>query len=286
MVFLQNKCGRLGNRLMLFAHFMANAIHYKYPLFNPTFDEYTPWFSATQNDDFGPYPISVGGRGRLSCSAYERLTYVAMKMVPRSPWHRFIRWDGVRVYDLNHETYLAHARSKPTFMFGWMFRDYQHVDEYQDIIRGFFTPIPEVLETVQRVIEKARQSCDVLVGIHVRRGDYREKNSRFCFSRDVYVDQMKQMVALLSGAGRRVGFLLCSDEPIDRRDYPGFTITPGPGSPVGDLYALSRCAYILGPPSTFSFWASFYGRVPRHWIKNPSQPISLEYFTQKAEEVI
>lgn len=286
MVIQQSKCGQLGNRLIIFSHFIANAIHYRYRLFNPTFDEYSRWFPATRNDSFGPYAVSVGGRGRLSCKTFERLTYAAMKIAPRSPWHTFIRWNGVRVFDLNDAAFLACARDRATLMFGWMFRDYRHVDAYQDLIRGFFTPNPEVLETVQRAADAGRRTCDVLVGVHVRRGDYRTKNSRFCFDGAVYRDQMEQTARLFGGGNRRVGFLVCSDEPVDGRDYPGLAVTPGPGGAVEDLYALSRCDYVMGPPSTFSLWAAFYGRVPRYWIRDPSQPIAPDAFTRAWEESV
>ena len=39
--------------------------------------------------------------------------------------------------------------------------------------------------------------------------------------------------------------------------------TPGPGTEIGDLYSLAACDYIIGPPSTYTQWASFYGQVPR-----------------------
>jgi hypothetical protein len=40
----------------------------------------------------------------------------------------------------------------------------------------------------------------------------------------------------------------------------------GPGHFIEDLYALASCDYIIGPPSTFSQWASFYGNVPRYMV--------------------
>ena len=51
-------------------------------------------------------------------------------------------------------------------------------------------------------------------------------------------------------------------------------------SDIEDLYALSICDYILGPPSTFSMWASFYGGVPLRFIKHSNDKIFLREFSR------
>ena len=44
------------------------------------------------------------------------------------------------------------------------------------------------------------------------------------------------------------------------------------------MHAMSLCDYILGPPSTFSGWASFMGRVQRLQLKSRDQAVRLEDF--------
>jgi hypothetical protein len=68
--------------------------------------------------------------------------------------------------------------------------------------------------------------------------------------------------------GRKVSFLICSDEPRNEAEFPGLSVGPGPGSAVGDLNALARCDYIMGPPSTYTQWASFYGNKPLLLLKD------------------
>ena len=75
-------------------------------------------------------------------------------------------------------------------------------------------------------------------------------------------NEWAEMRDLLAAQGRSAVFLLTSDEPIDQADYSGFQTVVGTGGPIGDLYGLSKCDYIIGPPSTFSTWAAFYGQVP------------------------
>jgi hypothetical protein len=56
-------------------------------------------------------------------------------------------------------------------------------------------------------------------------------------------------------------------------------VIPGPGHVVQDMYALARCDYLLGPPSTFTIWSSFYGRVPLCHVESPDQELALASFS-------
>jgi hypothetical protein len=80
-------------------------------------------------------------------------------------------------------------------------------------------------------------------------------------------------------APKRVAFLLCSNEPQRIEDYLPLTVTLGPGTLLGDLFTLSACDYILGPPSTYSLWAAFYGRKPISHLYKPAAPDSLSSFS-------
>jgi hypothetical protein len=44
------------------------------------------------------------------------------------------------------------------------------------------------------------------------------------------------------------------------------------------MYSLAKCDLIMGPISTYSTWASFYGKVPLYRIDNPENPVSLDNF--------
>ena len=78
---------------------------------------------------------------------------------------------------------------------------------------------------------------------------------------------------------KEVAFHICSDEKIDMADFSGFDCYQIPLSlDIEDLYALSLCDYIIGPPSTFSMWASFYGNVPLRIVTKDESKISLDQF--------
>jgi hypothetical protein len=44
---------------------------------------------------------------------------------------------------------------------------------------------------------------------------------------------------------------------------------------VEDLYAFAGCDLLVGPPSTFTAWAAFYGEVPLLHVEDPRAPLSL-----------
>jgi hypothetical protein len=52
----------------------------------------------------------------------------------------------------------------------------------------------------------------------------------------------------------------------------------GNNQELEDMYALAGCDYIIGPPSTFSMWASFIGKVPLFHLHDREINFSLSDF--------
>jgi len=113
-------------------------------------------------------------------------------------------------------------------------------------------------------IKPLRDHHDVIVGLHIRAGDYRLYGG--FHGLEMWRMVMEQMVN--SFPEKRVGFLIFSDENFrgEVNDFKNFSIYFGTGHVVEDLYALARCDYIIAPPSTYSNWAAFYGKVPIYQV--------------------
>jgi len=73
---------------------------------------------------------------------------------------------------------------------------------------------------------------------------------------------------------KKISFLVCSDDEQNISDYAGLRVTLGPGSDVGDLYALAACDRIIATPSTFAIWASYWGKVPLFTIREKEAKFS------------
>jgi Glycosyl transferase family 11. len=102
----------------------------------------------------------------------------------------------------------------------------------------------------------------VIVGVHIRRGDYKEwLDGIYYFSDEAYSRAMKDLEKQLLEKGEKVKFLICSNEKINLNSFSELDCFIIPeSSSEKDLYALSKSDYIIGPPSSFSQWASFLWR--------------------------
>jgi hypothetical protein len=76
----------------------------------------------------------------------------------------------------------------------------------------------------------------------------------------------------------RVCFVVCSNEPVNLKEFGNVAAVSGIGGVLDDVLTLAACDFVIGPPSTYSAWASFYGRVPRCEILEATQEIRLEDF--------
>ena len=87
MIVIGAKAGQMGNRMLLMAHFMANAIENNYAIINPTFDEYSGLFDTTSHDLWCRFPTansSAGNSAFLRHTLYQicRVTFKAASFLP------------------------------------------------------------------------------------------------------------------------------------------------------------------------------------------------------------
>jgi hypothetical protein len=78
---------------------------------------------------------------------------------------------------------------------------------------------------------------------------------------------------------RRVKFLVCGNGELRLRDFADLNIHVGTRHLIEHMYAFAEVDYLIGPPSTFTEWASLYGDVPLHKIETVGQlpqPMNLE----------
>lgn len=271
------RCGRLANRLILFANWAAFAEEHGCRLVNFTFHSYSDWFTYTRGDFYCQYPpvqkrsrwdaVSPVGRvlrrlrlpyhaarnaGRLN----ERFALLGQKVLTLRELtdRRVIRLDNPEFLDRIRE-------ARTVFIYGWKFRAPKLIVRHAEKIRAFFRPVEDIARTSRAVVTQLRQQAEIVVGVHIRGGDYRTwRNGRHFYPPGRYAAWIRNMAEQFPG--RRTVFLVASDEPHTADEFPGLNVSFSRGSPVVDLYALAECDYILGPPSTYSQWASFYGNKP------------------------
>lgn len=166
---------------------------------------------------------------------------------------------------------------------GWPYYDEKAFYKYRKTIRHYFEIAPCYCEKIGKQINELRQNVDILIGCHIRRGDYKDFiDGKYFYSDEEYAACLKKVISLLED--KKVGVIISTNEKIDlkkmqeqvgnKKVYLSLA-----QSGIEDVYALSQTDYIVGPPSTFNGWASFYGEVKRFWITPEKMiPNSLDDF--------
>ena len=286
------RTGRLGNRLVLFANVIAFAAEHGYRVVNVAFHSYAQLFENTRRDIYCRYPparrrsvfdVIPGAAPALRKS---RIFYQIIRCA--SVWNYHWPVLGKRVFTLREispstilldspEVQSRMADARIVFIHGWRIRAPESVRRHAQLIREYFQPLAEYEHASCQAVERLRQKAEVVVGVHIRLGDnWKWKGGQCFFPVSRYVTWMHELAQQFPG--RKVAFLICSDEPRHEQEFPGLTVGFGPGSLMGDLYALARCDRIFGPLSTFSQWAAFYGNKPLLFLRDQNDSVRLDRF--------
>lgn len=290
LVVLGNQPGQLANCLFTFAHFIANALEYRYGLANPGFEKYADYFQTTQADLFARYParpsrITPTPARRANLLHFVNTAQQRRWLKPFAP--RLFR--NLNIYHSHDVVNQSYDLADPQFaqlrhstwaliVEGWLFRDFDSFVKHSAAIREFFTPAAVHQQHIANALAEAKHDCDVLVGIHIRQGDYAQwQGGKYYYDTATYAGLAHRAAAWWPG--KRVKFLLCSNVAPDLSLFSGLHCALGPNHPLEDLYALAQCHYLMGPPSTYNMWASFYGEVPLYTIQDPTASFDLTNFT-------
>lgn len=286
MLVLAEKSNQLGNRLLVSAHMLALSAETGRGLINVTLPEYAKFFEGPSRDLLCRYPPRSAGRpsDKARLAAYRVVNFLARatsRLKMANPLVRSMRWahrHGNDDFDLTEPGFVAEATStRLYFLRGYRLRGYDFFHKHADAIRAFFTPVAEVRERAEAVVADARSRGDMLVGVHIRRGDYKTfYGGKWFYEVEQYAAVMRAVAAL--NPDRRVVFLICSDEKQSVEAFDGLEVKLGAGRFIDELHMLSCCDYVLGPPSTFSRWAAFHGRTPLYILDEPTPPADMAAF--------
>lgn len=271
--------GQLSNQLFTFGHVLASAVERGYDLANPRFAPYSRFFPAARVSRFAGRRVRTSLPEMLYDARLRRLVELGERHVPGVSrlWSTFRATD--EEYDLSSASFWQAATNRLVIAEGWLFRDYGAFRRQAEVIKKYFSPDSEVTEEVRALVQGVRERGDCVVGVHVRRGDYREwEGGRFWFGPEVYARHMQRVTDLLRAQGRTSVFVVSSNEEIQVADYQPANVVTAPGDVIRDLHALALCDYLIGPPSTFSMWASFYGSVPLQHITGVEAELLLSGF--------
>lgn len=151
-------------------------------------------------------------------------------------------------------------------------------DESYDDIQKELNYLFQLKDTLKDEVDGQFPAEDgaLVCGVHMRGGDYRQwLGGKYFFEQKIYRRVMDKLLRL--HPDKKIRFLICSNEEIDKEVFSGIDYLTIPGAKASqDIYALSRCDYIIGTLSSFNAWASLIGQVPLYTLLNESDIDSLQ----------
>ena len=169
------------------------------------------------------------------------------------------------------------------FTKGWSTRtDTRYLQQTMPELKRIFRPKDDIMQKAEAMIARQRTQADIVVGVHIRRGDYATWNDgRFFYSLEDYRQFMLRVQQLYGD--RRVSFFISSNEDFSLDLFQGcdcHRFGKEPSGAILDLYTLSLCDRIIGPFSSYSRWASFIGEVPLCFLESREQPFTEAGFSK------
>ena len=162
---------------------------------------------------------------------------------------------------------------------GWFVRYYDLFLKYRDEICDLFTIDEQYTTPVKTKMREAESILHLTsyilhqpspshlrLGIHIRRGDYATWNyGKYCYDDETYARHINRFAELHPDKEIHV-YLSTNDATVTEGKYqelcPQVHIHHLQGSAPEDLFMLSECDYLIGPPSTFSLVAAMYRDIP------------------------
>jgi hypothetical protein len=156
---------------------------------------------------------------------------------------------------------------------GWYARWYDLFLKYRAEICDLFQIDSQFTELVKVKMQEAEKlpmltpHLPILrLGVHIRRGDYAQwANGIYYYEDAVYAAYINRFAEL--HPDKMVHVYLSSNDPqVNEETFqvlcPRVKVHCLAGIAPEDLYMLSECDYVIGPPSTFSLVAAMYRDIP------------------------
>jgi hypothetical protein len=205
MIVIASKPGQLGNRIIVYAHFIAFAIEHELAICNPAFDEYSNYFIGSSSNIIARYPHGDRDKKRnraFQKYAYKLANYAArllhkLGIKSRHLNYTYIDWDKSIDLETNKEA-VETLNSRLCFVLGWQYRSDNYARKHIETVRQYFTPIPKHAENIAAFLKAHKENHDVLIGVHIRRGDYKIfQDGKYYYTDETYISiQMKKWLLI------------------------------------------------------------------------------------------
>lgn len=262
LVFIEtHNGGRLANQLWNFVSIYAYTLEKGYILINPTFTDYAGYFADFKGNDLLSPQLNVKFLPSKTAKfllwfarAIDRRINISNTYQTGEDANAIILPPTVSDSDFNP--------TKPViFLNGWLYRNTKGLEKYREEVMHKFRPAPEYALKIDEFWNSLDEDS-YKIGVHIRRTDYKQHlNGRYYFELDRYISEMRKIAK--RHKGNKITFLVFSDEPRTQAEFSEFKdakVVLSNNLFIVDLFLLSKCHELLGPPSTFTQFASWYGQ--------------------------
>ena len=165
---------------------------------------------------------------------------------------------------------------------GWHARWYNLFLKYRQEICELFTIDNSFTEPVKQKMHdlETTSGSTLRLGVHIRRGDYANwAGGNYYYQDDVYARHINMFVDTHQGQDVHV-YLSTNDQEVTEESFkslcPKAHIHLLNGNAPEDLFMLSECDALIGPPSTFSLVAAMYRDIPLYRMDSADEQLMTE----------
>ena len=272
MIIIVDKQGQLANRLFVFTSFIALCEESSVKVYYPGFYDYADYFSATSTGNLIQYPIKHNKKklliNRINQICYHVLlrcyNYLEKLKIKETSWYYLHNFSTDNI-----DKFVAQLSiNKFILCRGWVYTN-KNRWLYREKVSNYFRLKPDLGSPVEAFYKQHLSNTEIILGVHIRRGDYETfLDGKYFYDFKTYKLYLTKLLSLIDSQ-KTIKILFSSNEVIPEsflKSFRNYVIAPG--NQIIDLYLLSRCTHIIGPPSTYSMWASFIGMVPLFKIES------------------
>ena len=236
IIIVLGKYGGFCNRLFQSLHYHAHSIEEGATFFNPTL------IGLLKFDNYFFYLL-------------DNLNNLFLKFLMKPL--KFLFKNNELCFYFNKNNYIKIVK-------GWEFRKYQLTLKHHEKLKILYAFKSKNLlkKSISLInyLTTLKNRGKFIVGLHIRRKDYKEwNNGKYYFDDEYYKYVIKNLKNKLTKENKEPFFIVVSDEKINSKLGMDFFSL---GSWKEDQILLQFCDLIVGPPSTFTMWASYISKVP------------------------
>ncbi len=232
IVILEKPHAQESNQLIQNMHFDAFCFEKGAVFLNPKFYHLSITISRSKLNLF----LKIFGR--ILVNNLVRKTLIKMKLASYKKFYAPNMQDN---FDISFITYVK----------GWYFRNGVTLNNN----RQFYINRFNSLLVTEDLYENKNE---VLVGVHIRRGDYINfLDGKYFLSDEQYIEALINVTNDIEGDFKVIIF--GNDPHLNTRKYLdlGLNLSFSNGTIYQDYYRLSKCDIVIGPTSTFTIWSQF-----------------------------